>query len=144
MSGANAVPGSPAAADPAQPLCSSDALAESGRAHVWDVLVYGRPARAFVLRYDGQLCAYLNQCAHVPTEMDWQEGEFLDMDKRFILCSIHGATYEPETGQCIAGPCVGARLKPVQVQERAGQVHWYPSRDITPVLFDAPGEPGSP
>ena len=133
-----------AALPAAEPLCASADLAERGRAHVWDVLVYGRPARAFVLRYDGQLRAYLNRCAHVPTEMDWQEGQFLDMDKRYIICSIHGATYEPDSGHCIAGPCTGARLMPVQVQERDGQVHWYASRDIKPVVFDAPGEPGSP
>lgn len=136
---------SPADGAPAaEPLCASSDLAESGRAHVWDVLLYGRPARAFVLRFEGRLCAYLNRCAHVPTEMDWQEGQFLDMDKRYILCSIHGAAYEPASGRCVGGPCVGARLTPVQVQESAGQVHWYPSRDIQPVAFDAPGEPGPP
>ena len=26
--------------------------------------------------------AYLNRCAHVPTELDWQPGEFLDADQR--------------------------------------------------------------
>lgn len=135
----------PTAGEPtSEPLCASTDLAEKGRAHVWDVLLYGRPARAFVLRFEGQLCAYLNRCAHVPTEMDWQEGQFLDLDKRHILCSIHGAAYEPGNGRCVGGPCVGARLTPVRVQESAGQVHWYPSRDIQPVIFDAPGEPGPP
>jgi len=119
-------------------LCAADALVERGRAVLFDVLLYGTPARAFALRFDGQVVAYLNRCAHVPTEMDWQEGEFLDMDRRFIVCSIHGAHYEPADGHCIAGPCVGGRLTALQVQERGGEVYWYPSRDIRPVHFGTP------
>lgn len=119
-------------------LCPSIELEDRGRARVWDVLEYGRPARAFALRFDGAVVAYLNRCAHVPTEMDWQAGEFLDMDKRWILCSIHGASYEPADGRCVGGPCGRGRLIPVAVQERAGQVYWYPSRDIRPVPFDDP------
>lgn len=134
----------PAPAGTGEPLCASDELAERGRAVVWDILLYGRPARAFVLRIDGQPRAYLNRCVHVPTEMDWQEGQFLDMDRRFILCSIHGAAYDPGDGRCIGGPCGRGRLMPVAVQERDGQVTWYPSHDIQPVSFDAPGPTGSP
>jgi nitrite reductase/ring-hydroxylating ferredoxin subunit len=119
----------------AEPLCASDELAERGRAWVWDVLEYGRPMRAFALRFDGTVRAYLNRCLHVPTEMDWQSGEFLDMDKRWILCSIHGATYEPADGRCVGGPCGRGRLTPVAVQELEGRVYWYPSRDIRPVPF---------
>ena len=121
-----------------EPLCASVELAERGRAWVWDVLQYGRPARAFALRFDGRIVAYLNRCVHVPTEMDWQEGQFLDMDKRWILCSIHGASYEPANGRCVGGPCGSGRLTPVQVVEVEGQVYWYPSRDIRPVAFDEP------
>jgi nitrite reductase/ring-hydroxylating ferredoxin subunit len=119
-------------------LCTSDALIDRGRAVVFDVLLWGRPARAFVLRFDGHLVAYLNQCAHVAAEMDWQEGEFLDAGRRYIICSIHGATYEPRNGVCIAGPCTGARLRPLNVSERDGRVSWYPSPDICPLAFGDP------
>ncbi len=70
--------------------------------------------RAFALRFDGQVVAYLNRCVHVPTEMDWQPGEFLDSDKRFILCSTHGAAYEPIGGRCVGGPCGRGRLTAVR------------------------------
>jgi nitrite reductase/ring-hydroxylating ferredoxin subunit len=91
-----------------------------------------------VLRFNGAVVAYLNRCLHVPTEMDWQEGQFLDGDKRFIVCSIHGATYEPSDGHCVGGPCGRGRLTALQVREEGGQVHWYPSRDIQPVRPGAP------
>ena len=122
----------------AELLCESATLEDGGKAWVFDVQEYGRPARAFVLRFDGVVVAYLNRCLHVPTEMDWQEGQFLDGDKRFIVCSIHGATYEPSDGRCVGGPCGRGRLTAVEVAERDGQVYWYPSRDVRPVPFDAP------
>jgi len=121
-----------------EPLCASDALAERGRAVVWDVLQWGQPVRAFALRIDGRVVAYLNRCAHVAAEMDWQEGEFLDPDRRWIVCSIHGAHYEPETGRCAAGPCGRGRLTAIATEERAGRVWWVPTAEIRPVAFDEP------
>ncbi len=121
---------------PAEHLCNALALDERGKAWVWDVLEYGRPARAFALRFDGQVRAYMNRCLHVPTEMDWQPGEFLDLDKRWILCSIHGAVYEPADGRCVGGPCGRGKLLAIATEERDGEVYWYPSKDIRPVPFD--------
>jgi nitrite reductase/ring-hydroxylating ferredoxin subunit len=119
-----------------QPLCGSAALVERGLGVVFDVMLWGAPARAFALRFDGQVVAYLNRCAHVPTEMDWQAGQFLDMDKRWILCSIHGAAYEPADGHCVGGPCGKGRLMTLRTEESGGCVYWYPSPDIQPVVFD--------
>jgi nitrite reductase/ring-hydroxylating ferredoxin subunit len=122
----------------ALPVCASADLEEAGKACVFDVLLWRRPARAFALRFEGRVVAYINRCAHVPTEMDWQPGEFLDAERRFIVCTMHGAIYEPTTGHCIGGPCAGARLMRVDVVERDGQVYWYPSAQIGPVVFDNP------
>ena len=121
---------------PPQPLCSAEQLAERGNAFVFDVLHYREPAHAFALRFDGQVVAYLNRCVHVPTEMDWQPGEFLDSGREFILCSIHGAAYDPNNGHCVGGPCGRGRLTALRVEERDGQVYWYPSRDTRPAFTD--------
>jgi nitrite reductase/ring-hydroxylating ferredoxin subunit len=118
---------------PPQPLCASDDLIEKGRAVLFDVLHFGQPVRAFALRFDGRVVAYLNRCVHVPTEMDWQPGEFLDAERALIVCSMHGATYQPSSGRCVGGPCGRGRLSPVDVVESDGKVRWYPSRDIRPV-----------
>ena len=117
-----------------QRLCRSDALTERGDAFVFDVLQFRRPARGFALRFDGQLVAYLNRCLHVPTEMDWQHGKFLDSDKEFILCSTHGAAYEPLSGRCVGGPCGRGTLTVIKIEERDGEVYWYPSRDTQPAF----------
>lgn len=121
---------------PPVPLCASAELEERGRAHVFDVMHFRQPATAFALRYDGQVVSYLNRCAHVPTEMDWQEGEFLDSRKEYIICSIHGAVYHPQDGRCVTGMCGRFGLTKLDVRESDGQVTWYPSRDTRPVFED--------
>jgi nitrite reductase/ring-hydroxylating ferredoxin subunit len=125
----------PHAASP-QRVCDAADLAERGRAIVFDVLHFRAPARAFALRFDGRVVGYLNRCVHVPTELDWQPGEFLDADREFILCSIHGAAYAPATGRCIGGPCGRGGLLPLDVVERDGAVWWLPTRDTRPVFED--------
>ena len=77
---------------------------------LFDVVQYGQRLRAFVLRHDGRVVAYLNRCQHVPAEMDWLPGEFLDAEREYIICSIHGATYRPDDGRCVGGPCGRSRL----------------------------------
>jgi nitrite reductase/ring-hydroxylating ferredoxin subunit len=119
-----------------QRLCASAELTERGDAVVFDVLQHGGPARAFALRIDGRVVAYLNRCAHVAAEMDWQPGRFLDAEGRFIVCALHGAVYEPASGRCAGGPCGRGRLLAIEVGESGGQVYWYPSRDTQPAFAD--------
>ena len=116
----------------AVPVCASDALVERGDAVVFEVQQWRQKASAFVMRFEGRVVAYLNRCAHVPTELDWQEGKFLDADRELIICSIHGATYDPLSGHCVGGPCAGGRLTALRVAERGSVVYWYPSSDTRP------------
>jgi nitrite reductase/ring-hydroxylating ferredoxin subunit len=122
--------------DGAQFLCRSDELQERGKGIAFDVMLWRQPARGFALRIDGSVVAYINRCAHVPTELDWNPGEFLDADRTTIVCAVHGAQYSPASGQCLGGPCGRGRLMPVVVRESGGEVTWYPSRDIAPLSFD--------
>lgn len=118
------------APDEALPICPSGELSERGRGVLFDVLLWGQPARAFALRIDGAVVAYVNRCAHVPTELDWQPGEFLDAERQYIVCAVHGAAYAPQDGRCIGGPCGRGRLIRLATTEIGGQACWYPSRDV--------------
>lgn len=129
---------SSSAALPGQVLCASGELEESGKAWTFEVQRGLERIPAFVLRFQGQVVGYLNRCAHIPAEMDWQIGHFLDADRQFILCSIHGASYEPLTGRCAGGPCGRGRLQALTVRESDGVVTWYPSDDLLPVPAAAP------
>lgn len=117
-----------------QPLCASADLREREGSVTFEVLEWGRPASAFAVRYEGVALAYLNRCAHVPAEMDWQPGEFWDADRRFIICAVHGALYDPPHGKCVAGPCPGKSLVRLRVSEEGGQVSWYPDDQFQPAF----------
>ncbi|MDQ0139185.1 Rieske (2Fe-2S) protein [Cupriavidus necator] len=107
-------------------LCAADALQEGGLGVRFSVTVGQREVGAFVVRFDGVAHAYLNQCAHVPMELDWQEGRFFDASGLYLMCATHGAVYAPDSGECVGGPCRGAALAKLHVEERDGQVYWLP------------------
>jgi nitrite reductase/ring-hydroxylating ferredoxin subunit len=125
-------------------VCRGSELEERGKGVVWDLRYCGLEERAFALRIDGQVVAYLNRCAHVPVELDWQPGEFLDSDKRYILCAVHGAVYSPKTGACVMGRCGRAGLVPVTVGEEGGVVRWYPEGALQPLPLQAPPDDTRP
>lgn len=105
-------------------ICASTELAERGRGVRFTAERAGLPVPAFAVRYSGRVHAYLNRCAHVSVELDWQEGEFFDVSGLYLVCSTHGATYYPETGGCAGGPCAGAGLQRLPTVERDGCVYW--------------------
>ena len=116
------------------PLCASAELAEGGLAVAFDVVYGGQTCRAFAIRFEGQVHAYLNRCSHVAMEMDYQEGRFFDDSGQWLLCASHGAAYAPDTGDCAGGPCQGGLIK-VALSEADGQVHWHTSYLLKPLAF---------
>ncbi len=109
--------------DPARVICVSSALIEGGKGVRFSVLRGGKPVPAFVVRYNGSAYGYLNQCAHIPVELDWVEGEFFESSGLYLMCTTHGATYEPDTGYCVMGPCKRQRLTALSVAEEDGKVY---------------------
>jgi nitrite reductase/ring-hydroxylating ferredoxin subunit len=103
-------------------ICNSEDVAESGPGYRFSVVRYGRETPAFLIRFGGKVYAYLNECGHVPAQLDWQPGEFFDDSKLYLICSIHGALYAPETGRCLGGRCQGKGLKPLFVREADGRI----------------------
>jgi nitrite reductase/ring-hydroxylating ferredoxin subunit len=66
--------------------------------------------------------AYHNVCPHTGGPLDWVPGQFLTLDKKFILCATHGALFRIRDGYCVDGPCLGASLAPVAVSVVDGAV----------------------
>ena len=77
----------------------------------------GKNVTGFVVRFEGKPYAYVNRCAHVSVELDWNEGDFFTIDKDYLICSTHGAHYLPNTGFCVMGPCKGKSLEAIEVVE---------------------------
>ena len=106
-------------ADPAAiPLCNSKDLSNGGSAVPFDVVFAGQTCRAFAIRYQDAVHAYLNRCTHVAMEMDYQPDRFFDDTGRWLLCATHGAAYAPDTGDCAGGPCRGGLVK-IALSEQA-------------------------
>ena len=109
-------------ADDPRVICDSSVLEEGGKGMRFKVQTPAGEQPAFAVRYDGKVYAYINRCAHVPVEMDSMDGRFFDYSKLYLICATHGATYLPDSGLCVQGPCPGKQLKPVPVEERDGRV----------------------
>ena len=116
------------------PLCQSSELLDSGLAVPFYVVYAGQTCRAFAVRFEGQVQAYLNRCTHVAMEMDYQPDRFFDTEGRWLLCATHGATYAPDTGECVGGPCRGGLVK-ITLSERQGVVHWHTAYNLKPLDF---------
>ncbi|MCW3479246.1 Rieske 2Fe-2S domain-containing protein [Neisseriaceae bacterium JH1-16] len=104
-------------------ICRSDELVDGGLGVRFSVtLAEGREAPAFVIRHQGTAYGWLNACRHQPAQLDWKDGEFFDVTGQHLVCSMHGALYQPDSGLCVAGPCRGAKLVAVPVTEADGEV----------------------
>jgi nitrite reductase/ring-hydroxylating ferredoxin subunit len=97
-------------------------LVEGGKGLRFDRDPAGGEGRGFAIRHDGILYAYVNRCPHLGVELDWQPGEFFEETGLYLVCSTHGAIFEPSSGLCVAGPCRGARLRSIAVEEREGRI----------------------
>ncbi len=104
-------------------ICASASLADGGKGVRFEIPTEFGLLPAFVVRHGGRVYGYVNRCAHIGIELDWQPGEFFDDSGLYLICATHGATYLPDSGSCIAGPCRGARLRRVEVCELEGSVY---------------------
>ncbi len=116
-------------ADNARLICPAAQLAEAGQGVRFEVEYFGERAPAFAVRKGGQVHAYLNRCARVAMELDWQEGVFFDSAGRDLLCSTHGAAYDAASGRCLGGPCNRTPLVKLKVEERDGGVYFTGFQD---------------
>ncbi|MBI1841496.1 MAG: Rieske 2Fe-2S domain-containing protein [Verrucomicrobia bacterium] len=106
---------------PAVRIVGSDQLQERS-AFKFQFMREGLRIEAFVTRFQGRVVAFENLCRHIPITIDYDDNRFYAPDDRHIVCQTHGALYEPLTGKCVRGPCEGASLHALRVEEREGAV----------------------
>jgi nitrite reductase/ring-hydroxylating ferredoxin subunit len=70
----------------------------------------------------GDVRAWLNVCPHAGRRLDWAPGQFLRSKDRLLVCAVHGASFELQRGECVAGPCRGQALREVAVHCADGDV----------------------
>ncbi len=77
----------------------------------------------FVVKKYDQVYVYSNSCPHIGIPLEFQPDEFLDQDKEYIMCANHGALFEIENGNCVAGPCAGQSLKAIPFEVRDNKIY---------------------
>ena len=88
--------------------------------------------------HDGEVRAYKNECRHLPMRLDDREpSELWDPSGRFLVCSSHGARYQPSDGLCVGGPCEGSHLKALPIDVQDGETRTLPHTEWMPAGGDS-------
>ena len=103
------------------PLITLDSIEDGGFAEV-EASLDGEAESLIIHRSGASVRAWLNVCPHAGRRLDWAPGKFLKSKEGHLICAAHGASFELERGDCIAGPCRGDSLRAVAVEVRDGQV----------------------
>ena len=88
------------------------------------------PLQGFVVHFNGELRAYVNSCPHARLPLNFKPNEFFSPFAPLLQCTVHGALFEPLTGECVAGPCAGKHLRRLIVEVLDGHVYLRGPADI--------------
>lgn len=102
-------------------VCRLDELPDPG-ARGFSVRTAGGPQEIFLVRRGEAVFAYRNSCPHTGSPLDWLPDQFLNLDRTLIQCATHMALFRIEDGYCLAGPCAGQALMPVEMRLEDGWV----------------------
>lgn len=72
--------------------------------------------QCFVVRWQGGVFGYINECPHVRTPLDWRPDQFFNMKKTALQCGTHGALFTIHDGLCYIGPCKNRAIEPFPVK----------------------------
>lgn len=77
---------------------------------------------ALIIKREGKLCAWINECPHAGLRMNLPSGKVMLHKDGFIVCPVHGASFDAATGECVGGPTVGDNLEAIEVEQVGNEV----------------------
>ena len=103
-------------------LCKIEALRDPG---TQNVVLGDAPDELdiVIVQTEGTRHAYLNSCPHEHIPLETFPNHFLTEDKKYLLCSGHGARFKLATGECVSGPCFARSLTRLPIEERDGAIY---------------------
>ena len=75
-----------------------------------------------------ELRGFVNSCPHLGLPLETFPDRFLNTLGTELVCSAHGAVFDA-TGFCLAGPCQGRALVPLELDIRPHAPHDAPPAD---------------
>ena len=94
----------------------SDLPDPSARASDW------HDGAVILVHRGGKVTAWLNECPHAQLRLSLTSGKVLLHKDGFIVCPIHGASFESDSGACAGGPAGDDGLTAVVVKVVGGDV----------------------
>jgi nitrite reductase/ring-hydroxylating ferredoxin subunit len=98
-----------------------------GRVVKFNVQLEDRSAEGFVFVRDSEgadtkVIGYVNLCTHQTLQLDNNDADFFTVCGSFIQCKVHGAMFDPMTGNGMGGPCRGTSLRKLNIRVEDGEV----------------------
>lgn len=90
------------------------------RADAFEVPATPWPLACVLVRSAHHTAAFVNRCPHAGHALDFPKGRFLSSDGAHLQCRSHGALFDPHSGECVSGPCVGERLVALPIERVDG------------------------
>lgn len=112
-------------------VASTDDLLEGTYRRI-NLLYTGKESSVLVFRLKGEIHGFLNQCVHMPRELDSEEGNVIDPSGSYVRCTMHGINYDPCTGESVSTMCNGERLQRVKVVED-DRIVWIQDKRAKPL-----------
>jgi nitrite reductase/ring-hydroxylating ferredoxin subunit len=113
----------PVRVHPGEVMCPLEELEDPGSKAFRVVFEDGHELDIFAVRKGAEVFAYVNVCPHQYLPLNWHTDIFLTLEKTQILCVMHAARFEIETGEMVYGPMTtDCRLRPVPVDIEDGAV----------------------
>jgi nitrite reductase/ring-hydroxylating ferredoxin subunit len=82
-----------------------------------------------IVRRAGHLFVYENRCPHTHKTLDPQGGSLASSGGMLIQCQRHAAQFIADTGECVAGPCLGKTLHALAFTLSEGAIYLDASCD---------------
>lgn len=73
-------------------------------------------------RKGAAIAAFHNRCAHAGHPLQRGDGRVMVQEGRYLVCAVHFASFELESGACAGGPCNGDALERIAIVVRDGAV----------------------
>lgn len=94
---------------------------DDGEGRAFDFRVGDALFSLIAVRAGVRVIAYENDCPHARQPLERFDGRVVVMERRYLVCSAHGASFRIADGVCVGGPAKGG-LTPFPVELRDGAV----------------------
>lgn len=99
------------------PLCQLSDIEDGG-----SIGLVANDVSLILVRQGDDVFIYENNCPHIGAPLDFEPGQFMNLERDLIQCAMHGALFRIHDGHCVQGPCAGQHLTRVASEVRKGAV----------------------